>query len=74
MGMERKAEEERGKIGTFGGFQPLLFDAVTDLSLGLALREVALDDGRVAFVHLDLLLVVRLEIPQLCEAAEMRGS
>lgn len=79
MGMERKAEAEghsieREKISTFGCFQPLLFDAVADLSLGLALREVALNDGRVALVHLDLLLVVRLKIPQLCKATEMRGS
>lgn len=77
--MERKAEAEghsieREKISTFGCFQPLLFDAVADLSLGLALREVALNDGRVALVHLDLLLVVRLKIPQLCKATEMRGS
>lgn len=57
--------------GTFGCFQPLLFDAVADLSLGLAFREVALDDGRVALVHLDLLVVVRLEIPQLCEGTEV---
>lgn len=62
----------REKIATFGRFQPLLFDAVADLSLGLALGEVALDDGRVALVHLDLLMVVRLEIPQLCEARDER--
>lgn len=72
----RGQQKRRGsfweKMGTFGCFQPLLLDAVADLSLGLALGEVALDDGRVALVHLDLLMVVRLKIPQLCGGRDER--
>ena len=62
------------QLGTFGCFQPLLFDAVADLSLGLAFREVTFNNGRVAFVDLDLLLVVGLEVPQLCKKTHRRGK
>lgn len=57
--------ESKQLSSTFGCFQPLLLDAVADLGLGLAFGEVAFNDGRVAFVHLDLLLVIGLEVPQL---------
>lgn len=50
---------------TFGSLQPLLLDTVADLSLRVALRKVTLDDSGVPLVHLDLMLVVCLEIPQL---------
>lgn len=56
---------ELTQLSTFGCFQPLLFDAVADLSLGLAFGEVTLNNSRVAFVDLDLLLVIRLKVPQL---------
>lgn len=54
-----------GRGQTFGCLQPFLLDTVADLRLRLALWEVTLDYGRVAFVHLDLLLVVGLEVTQL---------
>ena len=60
--------------GTFGRLQPLLLDAVADLSLGLALRQVALDHGRVALVHLDVLLVVGLEVTQLWKTHQEKRS
>lgn len=50
---------------TFGGFQPFLFDAVADLSLGLALRKVTFNHSRVAFINFNLLLVIRFEVSQL---------
>ncbi len=53
------------QLSTFGCFQPLLFDAVADLSLGLAFGEMTFNNGRVAFVDLDLLLVIGLKVPQL---------
>lgn len=56
---------ELKQLSTFGCFQPLLLDTVADLRLGLALREVTLNNSRVAFVDLDLLLVVGLKVPQL---------
>lgn len=76
MGLDWRGKQRQrgGKRGTFGRFQPLLFDAVADLSLGLAFREVALNDGRVALIHLDLLMVVRLEIPQLCQGERLRAD
>lgn len=72
MAKGRRGREARERSGTFGCLQPLLLDAVADLGLGLALGEVALDDGRVALVHLDLLMVVGLEIPQLCQGRDGR--
>ena len=63
--MRRKWGQIADDSGTFGSLQPLLFDAVSDLRFGLALGEVTLDDRRVAFVHLDVVLVVGLEVPQL---------
>lgn len=56
---------EAKQLNTFGCFQPLLFDAVADLSLGLAFWEVTFDNSSVAFVDLYLLLVVVLKVPQL---------
>lgn len=53
------------QIATFGCFQPFLFDAVADLSLGLAFGEVTFNNSRVAFIDFDLLLVIGLEVPQL---------
>lgn len=60
----------RTRIGTFGRFQPFLFDAVADLSFRLTLWEVTHDDGRVAFIDFYLLLDVGLEVPQLCKSKE----
>lgn len=53
------------QLVTFGCFQPFLFDAVADLSLGLAFGEVTFNNSRVAFIHFDLLLVIGLKVPQL---------
>lgn len=55
---------EQKEFSTFGCLQPLLFDAVADLSLGLAFREVTFNNSRVAFINLNLLLIIRLKIPQ----------
>lgn len=57
--------DEMKQLSTFGCLQPLLFDAVADLSLGLAFGEVTFNNSRVAFIDLDLLLVVGLKVPQL---------
>lgn len=68
MGIQEEAEgdtNELEKLSTFGCLQPLLFDTVADLSLGLAFGEVTFNYSRVAFVDLDLLLIIRLKIPQL---------
>lgn len=65
MRIKREVGTDCRRSGTFGSLQPLLFDAVSDLRFGLALGEVTLDDRRVAFVHLDVALVVGLEVPQL---------
>jgi len=56
---------ELKQLRTFGCFQPLLFDTVADLGLGLAFGEVTFNNRSVAFVHLDLMLVIGLKIPQL---------
>lgn len=53
------------KAFTFRCFEPLLLDAVADLSLGLTLGEMTLDHRRVPFINLDLLLVIRLKVSQL---------
>lgn len=53
------------QLVTFGCFQPLLFDAVANLSLGLAFGEVTFNNSRVAFIHFDLLLVIGLKVPEL---------
>lgn len=55
------------QLSTFGCFQPLLFDTVADLGLGLAFGKVTFNDSRVAFVDLDLLLVIGLKVPQFCK-------
>lgn len=77
MGISREVGRERERVnimgdpnemkqlGTFGCLQPLLFDTVADLSLGLAFGEVTFNNSRVAFIDLDLLLVIGLEVPQL---------
>lgn len=57
--------DEMKQLCTFGRLQPLLLDAVADLSLGLAFGQVTFNDRRVALVHLNLLLVVWLEVTQL---------
>lgn len=73
MGIKREAGRDselapmREQHATFGRLQPFLFDTVADLSLGLAFREVTFNNSRVAFIDLDLLLVIGLEVPQLCK-------
>lgn len=63
--------EERWKVTailkafTFRRFEPLLLDAVADLSLGLTLGEMTLDHRCVPFINLDLLLVIRFKVSQL---------
>lgn len=65
MGIRKEADPDELKgLVTFGCLQPLLFDAVADLSLGLAFWEVAFDHSRVAFINLNLMLIIRLKIPQ----------
>lgn len=67
MGIKKEADRdpnELKELNTFGCLQPLLFDAVAHLSLGLAFREVAFNNSRVAFINLNLLLIIRLKIPQ----------
>lgn len=53
------------QLSTFGCLQPLLFDTVADLSLRLAFREVTFNNSCVAFIDLDLLLIIGLKVPQL---------
>lgn len=55
---------------TSGGLQPLVLHAVAHLGLGVALGQVAGDDGRVALVHLDHVLAVKLEVLEICTGNE----
>lgn len=43
---------------TSGGLQPLVFDAVSDLGFGVALRKVTGDDRRVPLIHFNHVLHV----------------
>lgn len=77
MGIKAEAEKEPNELkelSTFGCLQPLLFDAVADLSLGLAFGDVTFNNGRVAFVNLDLLLIIRLKVTQLWKTQTMEKS
>lgn len=71
MGIKKEVEREImwnpnevKHLSTFGCFQPLLFDTVADLSLGLAFGEMAFNNSSVAFVDFDLLLVIWFKVAQ----------
>lgn len=73
-----KIEAVGGHMGTdplvltSGGLQPLVLHAVAHLGLGVALGQVAGDDGRVALVHLNHVLAVKLEVLEICAGNKAR--
>jgi len=57
---------------TSGGLQPLMLHAVADLGLGMAFGQVTGDDSRVAFIHLNHVRAIKLEILEICKGSKQQ--